>query len=244
MGEASLGNARAVVSFIYGLAEKSRGVLGKLLGSRVMRGNSGRRQTGDPCVGDLGDGQQALRGHVGLPRGVMDDTRDVHFPATGAAHAAVIRRAAIRGRFNWFLILDDDSLVAETFRIKSIWCDEQRPGLVGIEISSLRKVRLTQTIESALGLTGIEGALFTLYLNGESRAMAKGLIWVSAEDMARNRSKILRTLNSPNVPLNLAARLAKKAEARAIFMLASEESVWLSGDLFVGEGQKETETDR
>ncbi|GER28088.1 dynactin subunit 3, partial [Striga asiatica] len=63
-----------------------------------------------------------------------------------------------------------------------------------------------------------------------SQAMAKGLIWVTAEDMARNRSKvltlyrqILRTLNSPNLPLNLAARLAKKAEARAIFMLASEE---------------------
>ncbi|KAF2317385.1 hypothetical protein GH714_021448 [Hevea brasiliensis] len=60
--------------------------------------------------------------------------------------------------------------------------------------------------------------------------MAKGLIWATAEDLARNRGhvislyrQILRSLNSPNLPLNLAARLAKKAEVRAIFMLASEE---------------------
>ncbi|KDP27365.1 hypothetical protein JCGZ_20189 [Jatropha curcas] len=60
--------------------------------------------------------------------------------------------------------------------------------------------------------------------------MAKGLIWATAEDLARNRGRvlslyrqILRSLNSPSLPLNLAARLAKKAEVRAIFMLASEE---------------------
>ncbi|KAK9292077.1 hypothetical protein L1049_020032 [Liquidambar formosana] len=60
--------------------------------------------------------------------------------------------------------------------------------------------------------------------------MAKGLIWATAEDMARNRGRvlslyrqILRSLNSPKLPLNLAARLSKKAEVRAIFMLASEE---------------------
>ncbi|GFP87586.1 hypothetical protein PHJA_000902300 [Phtheirospermum japonicum] len=48
--------------------------------------------------------------------------------------------------------------------------------------------------------------------------------------MARNRGKvlslyrqILRSLNSPNLPLNLEARLAKKAEARAVFMLGSKE---------------------
>ncbi|KAJ7978979.1 Complex 1 LYR protein [Quillaja saponaria] len=35
--------------------------------------------------------------------------------------------------------------------------------------------------------------------------------------------QILRSLNSSNLPLNLAARLAKKAEVRAIFMLASED---------------------
>ncbi|KAL3631627.1 hypothetical protein CASFOL_024611 [Castilleja foliolosa] len=58
----------------------------------------------------------------------------------------------------------------------------------------------------------------------------KGLIWATAEDMARNRGKvlslyrqILRSLNSPNLPLNLAARLSKKAHARAAFMLGSEE---------------------
>ncbi|XP_062156974.1 uncharacterized protein LOC133864605 [Alnus glutinosa] len=60
--------------------------------------------------------------------------------------------------------------------------------------------------------------------------MAKGLIWATAEDLARNRGRvlslyrqILRSLNSPNLALTLAARLAKKAEARAIFMLGSEE---------------------
>ncbi|KAK4395610.1 hypothetical protein Sango_1715300 [Sesamum angolense] len=61
-------------------------------------------------------------------------------------------------------------------------------------------------------------------------SMAKGLIWATAEDMARNRGRvlslyrqILRSLNSPELPLNLAARLAKKAEARAIFLVGSEE---------------------
>lgn len=60
--------------------------------------------------------------------------------------------------------------------------------------------------------------------------MAKGLIWATAEDLASNRGKvlslyrqILRSLNSPKLPLTLAARLHKKAEVRAIFMLASEE---------------------
>ncbi|KAL0410320.1 UNVERIFIED_CONTAM: hypothetical protein Slati_3621700 [Sesamum latifolium] len=60
--------------------------------------------------------------------------------------------------------------------------------------------------------------------------MAKGLIWATVEDMARNRGRmlslyrqILRSLNSPDLPLNLAARLAKKAEARAIFLVGSEE---------------------
>ncbi|CAI9092722.1 OLC1v1028043C1 [Oldenlandia corymbosa var. corymbosa] len=47
--------------------------------------------------------------------------------------------------------------------------------------------------------------------------MAKGLIWATAEDLARNRGRavslyrqILRSLNSPALPLNL----AKKAEVR------------------------------
>ncbi|XP_074368800.1 uncharacterized protein LOC141708877 [Apium graveolens] len=60
--------------------------------------------------------------------------------------------------------------------------------------------------------------------------MVKGLIWATAEDLVTNRGRVLslyrqllRSLNSPNLPLNLAARLAKKAEVRAIFMLASEE---------------------
>ncbi|KAI3885613.1 hypothetical protein MKW92_004384 [Papaver armeniacum] len=35
--------------------------------------------------------------------------------------------------------------------------------------------------------------------------------------------QILRSLNSPKLPMNLAARLAKKGEARSIFMLGAEE---------------------
>ncbi|CAN0921002.1 hypothetical protein LINGRAHAP2_LOCUS32376 [Linum grandiflorum] len=61
--------------------------------------------------------------------------------------------------------------------------------------------------------------------------MAKGLVWATAEDLARNRGcvlslyrQLLRSLNSPSLPLNLAARLAKKAEVRAIFLLGSEET--------------------
>lgn len=61
-------------------------------------------------------------------------------------------------------------------------------------------------------------------------AMAKGVIWASAEDLARNRGKvlslyrqILRSLNSPDLPLTPAARLAKKAEVRNIFLFGSEE---------------------
>ncbi|KAM7476612.1 hypothetical protein LguiB_023855 [Lonicera macranthoides] len=60
--------------------------------------------------------------------------------------------------------------------------------------------------------------------------MAKGLIWATAEDLARNRGRILslyrqllRSLNSPDLPLNWAARMARKAEVRAIFIVASEE---------------------
>ncbi|CAN6562322.1 unnamed protein product [Malus baccata var. baccata] len=60
--------------------------------------------------------------------------------------------------------------------------------------------------------------------------MVQGVIWATAEDLARNRRRvlslyrqILRSLNSTSLPLNLTARLAKKAEAQAIFMLAAEE---------------------
>ncbi|PIA60347.1 hypothetical protein AQUCO_00300091v1 [Aquilegia coerulea] len=60
--------------------------------------------------------------------------------------------------------------------------------------------------------------------------MAKGLIWATTEDLGRNRQRvlslyrqILRSLNSPKLPLNLGARLAKQAEVRTIFMLGSDE---------------------
>lgn len=61
--------------------------------------------------------------------------------------------------------------------------------------------------------------------------MAKGLIWATTEDLMRNRGRILslyrqilRSLNSPDLPLTFGARMAKKAEVRAIFMLGSEEA--------------------
>lgn len=60
--------------------------------------------------------------------------------------------------------------------------------------------------------------------------MAKGLIWATAEDLARNRGKvlslyrqILRSINSPKLELSWAARLARKAEVRSIFILGVEE---------------------
>lgn len=60
--------------------------------------------------------------------------------------------------------------------------------------------------------------------------MAKGLIWATAEDLAKNRAtvlslyrQILRSLNSPDLPLTHAARLAKKADVRTIFLFGSEE---------------------
>ena len=60
--------------------------------------------------------------------------------------------------------------------------------------------------------------------------MAKGMIWATAEDLARNRGRVLslyrqllRSLNAPELPLTWAARLSKKAELRAIFAVASEE---------------------
>ncbi|WJX50948.1 hypothetical protein P8452_37188 [Trifolium repens] len=50
--------------------------------------------------------------------------------------------------------------------------------------------------------------------------MSKGLIWATAEDLQRNRGRvlslyrqILRSLNSPSLPLTFAARIAKKTKA-------------------------------
>ncbi|GJM91448.1 hypothetical protein PR202_ga07815 [Eleusine coracana subsp. coracana] len=58
----------------------------------------------------------------------------------------------------------------------------------------------------------------------------RGLIRATAEDLWRNRPlvlslyrQILRALNSPDLPLGHAARLAKKAECRAIFLFGAEE---------------------
>ncbi|KAL1547916.1 hypothetical protein AAHA92_16220 [Salvia divinorum] len=77
-----------------------------------------------------------------------------------------------------------------------------------------------------------------------TRKMAKGLIWASAEDLARNRGRvlslyrqILRSLNSPDLPFNFAARLAKKAEARAIFVVAAEERSVHNIEDLIGTGE-------
>ncbi|PON87503.1 COMPLEX 1 LYR-like protein [Trema orientale] len=71
--------------------------------------------------------------------------------------------------------------------------------------------------------------LFHSTMNVELMA-AKGVIWATAEDLSRNRGRVLslyrqvlRSLNSPDLPLTWAARLSKKAEARSIFLVASEE---------------------
>ncbi|RWW21142.1 hypothetical protein BHE74_00016114 [Ensete ventricosum] len=60
--------------------------------------------------------------------------------------------------------------------------------------------------------------------------MAKGLASTATEDLAMNRVKdlslyhqILRNLNSPELLLTHAARLAKKAEVRSIFLFGAEE---------------------
>jgi hypothetical protein len=60
--------------------------------------------------------------------------------------------------------------------------------------------------------------------------MVKGLIWATAEDLAKHRAlvlslyrQILRCLNSSDLPLTHAVRLAKKAEVRRMFLFGSEE---------------------
>ncbi|CAI8589545.1 unnamed protein product [Vicia faba] len=60
--------------------------------------------------------------------------------------------------------------------------------------------------------------------------MGKGLIWATAEDLNRNRGRVLslyrqtlRSLNSPSLPLNFASRLAMKAKVRAMFWVGSDE---------------------
>ncbi|KAK7405277.1 hypothetical protein VNO78_06481 [Psophocarpus tetragonolobus] len=57
-----------------------------------------------------------------------------------------------------------------------------------------------------------------------------GRIWATVEDLGHNRAhvlslyrQILRSLNSPELQLSLGARLAKKAEVRAMFWVGSDE---------------------
>ncbi|XP_074582316.1 uncharacterized protein LOC141838673 [Curcuma longa] len=60
--------------------------------------------------------------------------------------------------------------------------------------------------------------------------MGTGFLWATAEDLAKNRGRVLslyrqflRCLNSPELPLTHAARLAKKSEVRSIFLFGAEE---------------------
>ncbi|KAJ3695579.1 hypothetical protein LUZ60_000956 [Juncus effusus] len=60
--------------------------------------------------------------------------------------------------------------------------------------------------------------------------MSRGLIWATTDDLTKNKPivlslyrQILRSLNSPDLPLTHAARLAKKAEVRSIFIFGAEE---------------------
>ncbi|KAK1587547.1 hypothetical protein Q3G72_014080 [Acer saccharum] len=82
---------------------------------------------------------------------------------------------------------------------------------MGLEVPALRTI----------------GGSWQIPINGIGEM--KSLLWCAAsppETRARVLSlyrQILRSLNSPKLELSLAARLAKKAEARAIFMLGSEE---------------------
>lgn len=74
--------------------------------------------------------------------------------------------------------------------------------------------------------------------------MARGLIWATAEDLARSRGRvlslyrqILRSLSSPDLPLNFAARMARKAEARAIFVVAADERSIHNIEDLIGTGE-------
>nr|KYP44540.1 hypothetical protein KK1_033940 [Cajanus cajan] len=60
-----------------------------------------------------------------------------------------------------------------------------------------------------------------------------GRVWATAEDLGRNRARVLSLYrqillvnlisSSRELPLSFAARLAKKAEVRAIFWVGSDE---------------------
>ncbi|WZZ68305.1 hypothetical protein YC2023_079675 [Brassica napus] len=56
------------------------------------------------------------------------------------------------------------------------------------------------------------------------------LLWLTAEEAAKNRGKVLslyrqllRSINSQKLQLSYASRLAKKAEIKTIFLFGSEE---------------------
>ncbi|KAJ3695390.1 hypothetical protein LUZ60_000767 [Juncus effusus] len=80
--------------------------------------------------------------------------------------------------------------------------------------------------------------------------MSRGLIWATTDDLAKNKPivlslyrQILRSLNSPDLPLTHAARLAKKAEVRSIFIFGAEEkSVHNIADLISRKIQNGLET--
>ncbi|CAF2189580.1 unnamed protein product [Brassica rapa subsp. narinosa] len=71
-------------------------------------------------------------------------------------------------------------------------------------------------------------ALF--YCRDNSCVVMTSLLWLTAEEAAKNRGKVLslyrqllRSVNSPKLQLSYASRLAKKAEIKTIFLFGSEE---------------------
>ncbi|CAN6933942.1 unnamed protein product [Brassica oleracea] len=64
----------------------------------------------------------------------------------------------------------------------------------------------------------------------KSCVIMTSLLWLTAEEAAKNRGKVLslyrqllRSINSPKLQLSYASRLAKKAEIKTIFLFGSEE---------------------
>ncbi|QHO06379.1 hypothetical protein HN51_065239 [Arachis hypogaea] len=109
----------------------------------------------------------------------------------------------------------------------------RRRGLVPLR-SLRRRQKQTEPIKQHLLLWVVVVVVFLfrrrLGTSQPAKKMRSGLIWATAEDLAKNRGRvlslyrqILRSLNSPKLPLTFAARLAKKAEVRAMFWVGSDE---------------------
>ncbi|CAD5316322.1 unnamed protein product [Arabidopsis thaliana] len=91
----------------------------------------------------------------------------------------------------------------------------------------LPPLSLTGSSPSGENLSQLKDILVSNFVKDEAM---KSLIWLTAEEAAKNRGKVLslyrqllRSINSPKLQLSYASRLAKKAEVRTIFLFGSEE---------------------